>query len=435
MLLRGSWPARRAFPILATTVLVLVTMASSTWWGPHLVGKPGWQVPDDLWGTLVAARRLLHLDVSGLYTQPTGLVAFPGAALILVPAAALIEAAGLGFSSPGPHNSHPAAWLAAGPYEVAISGLVLFAVDAIAERMGVSRPKRAVLAAASAVALWSVSARWGHPEDAVAVGLLLYATTTLSQDNGAGSAWLLGAAIAVQPLVLLATPILLVMVEPRRLAGYLARAAAPSAVLLGAAVAANPRATLNATIDQPNWPGVDHPTPLVSFAPHMSNGAVAAGPGRAVAILLGCACAVVVERRWRAQRRGLQWSTQALEEILWWVALTLALRCIFESVMVSYYVWPALAVAIITAARGWRRLLATSVVVSAMTFVSQASWHGRWTFWSVMAGGILLALLCAQPMFVLSSSHTGVSHRGNSRNSRYVLKAATRRGYAKARSR
>ncbi len=389
---------RRAFPLLATVVLVGVAIASSIWWGPHIEGTSGWQLPDDLWGTLVAARRLLHLDVGGLYTQPTGLVAFPGAALILAPAAAMIEAAGLSFATPGPHNSHPSAWLVVGPYEVAISAIVLFAADRIAERMGASRPKRALLATAGAVALWNVSARWGHPEDAVALGLFLYGLIALSEGKSARSAWLLGAAVAVQPLVLLGAPIAFVMVEPRRFAGYLGRAAAPAAVLLGAAVAANPHATFEAVVNQPNWPTVDHPTPFVYFAPHMSHGAVAAGPGRAVAIFLACACAVVVERRWRAQRRRPEWSNEAMAEIVWWVALALALRCTFESVMVSYYVWPALAVALIPAVRGWARLVATSVVTSALTFVSQASWNGRWTFWSVMAGGILLALVCSRPL-------------------------------------
>ena len=52
---------------------------------------------------------------------------------------------------------------------------MLFAADALAERLGASLPKRFLLAAAEATALWNVTIRWGHPEDAVAVGLLLYA--------------------------------------------------------------------------------------------------------------------------------------------------------------------------------------------------------------------------------------------------------------------
>ena len=82
----------------------------------------------------------------------------------------------------------------------------------------------------------------------------------------------------MQPLVVLALPIMLVVVEPRRLMGFLARAAAPAAVLLGAAAAANWKATAHAVTSQPNWPAVDHPTPWTLLAPHLTGGAVAAGP-------------------------------------------------------------------------------------------------------------------------------------------------------------
>ncbi len=94
--------------------------------------------------------------------------------------------------------------------------MALFAADAIAERLGATRPKRAVLAAAGAVALWNVSVRWGHPEDAVAVGLLLFGILALSDGRTGRSAWLIGAAVAVQPLVLLALPVVLTVIAPRR---------------------------------------------------------------------------------------------------------------------------------------------------------------------------------------------------------------------------
>ncbi|HUY21212.1 MAG TPA: hypothetical protein VMV22_02610 [Acidimicrobiales bacterium] len=390
------WLARRIFPLLATVVLVAVTMASSMWWGPHLVGKPAWQLPDDLWGTLVAARRLLHLDPGGLYTAPTGLVSLPGAAVILTPIVAVIDAARMGLAVPGVHNAHPAAWLVAGPSEVVLSATALFAGDATAERLGVSRPKRALLAAAGAIALWSVSARWGHPEDALAVALLLYGILALTGSRVEHSAWFVGAAVAVQPLVLLAMPVLLVVVEPRRLAGYLTRAAAPATLLLGFALAANWSATLSAVANQPNWPAVDHPTPWTSLAPHMGHGAIAAGPARGIAILLACGCAVVLERRWRAARCLVEWSPLALEELLWWVGVTLSLRCVFESVMNAYYVWPTLAVAMSAATRHWSRLVPTAVAASALTFLLQASWHGRWTWWGAMVGGLVLTLAVAR---------------------------------------
>jgi hypothetical protein len=338
----------------------------------------------------------LHLDLSGLYTPPTGLVAFPGAALILVPVVAVIDAAGLGLGTPSAHNLHPGAWLLAGPYEMALSGVALLAADSIAERLGVARSKRALLAVAGAVALGSVSLGWGHPEDAVAVALLLSSIRALSESRTGRSAWLTGAAIAVQPLVLLTLPIVLAVVEPRRLAGYLTRAAAPAALLLGAAAAANWKATVKAVTSQPNWPTIDHPTPWASLAPHMSDGAVAAGPARALAILLACGCALVIRRRWRVTRRMAGWSPEALEELLWWVAAALALRCLFEPVMVAYYLWPALAVALVTASSSWSRLIATSLAAVTLTFVSAAGWRGPWSWWAPMIAGLGITLFLAR---------------------------------------
>lgn len=389
------WPVRRLFPLLATIIMTAAGMAG-TIWGPRYYGKTAWALPDDLWGTLIAAQRLLHLQLSGLYTSPTQLVSLPGAAVILVPAVAVIDMIGLPLTVPHAHGAYPSVWWLAGPYEVAVSAVALFAADAIAERLGATRPKRFILAAASATALWSVTIRWGHPEDAVAVGLLLYAILALAGSRTSRSAWLAGAAVAVQPLVLLAFPLLAAVVEPRRLAGYVARAAAPGAALLAIAAAANWTATVRAVTSQPNYPAIDHPTPWVYLAPHMAAGQVAAGPGRILAVVAACGCALVVAHRWRAQRISGAWSQQALQELLWWTAVTLALRSAFEPVMVSYYLWPPLAVAVIAAAAHWSRLLATGCVVVALTFFSQAQWRNPWGWWTPMVAGLALALFFAR---------------------------------------
>jgi hypothetical protein len=391
----APWLVRRLFPLLATAALIVIGMTSTTLIGPHLIGKTAYSLPYDLWGTLVAAQRLLHLDLGGLYTSPTGLVTFPGAAVILAPAVAVADAAGFSLQHPGPHNPQPAVWLVAGTYMIAISAVALFAADALAERLEVSRPKRAFLALASGFALWNVSVQWGHPEDAVAVGLLLFAILALSDGRPARAAWLTGAAIAVQPLVLLALPIMLVVIEPRRLAGFLARAAAPAAVLLGAAAVANWSATYRAVSRQPNWPSVDHPTPWLPLAPHMAGGAVADGPARALAILAACGCALVVGRRLGAARHAARWSLATLRELLWWTAVTLALRSAFEPVMVAYYLWPGLAVALIAATRNWQRLVAASAVAEAVSFGSQSSWRSPWGWWGCMVLGLALTLFFA----------------------------------------
>ncbi|HEY2266141.1 MAG TPA: hypothetical protein VGI96_26220 [Streptosporangiaceae bacterium] len=389
------WPARRLFPLLATIIMAAAGIAG-TIWGPRFYGKTAWALPDDLWGTLIAAQRLAHLNLTGLYTLPTQLVSLPGTAVILVPAIAVIEVTGLHLGLPSAHGAYPAVWLFAGPYQVAISGVALFAADAIAERLGATRPRRFWLAAAGATALWSVTVRWGHPEDAVAVGLLLYAVLDLSSGKTSRSAWLIGAAVAVQPLVLLAFPLLAAVVEPRRLAGYVARAATPAAVLLAAAAAANWTATIHAVTSQPNSPAIDHPTPWIYLAPHLAGAQVAAGPARIVSIVAACACALVVARRWRATRPPVPWDHDTLAGLLWWVALTLALRSAFEPVMVAYYLWPPLAVALAAAARDWRRLLPVGVVAVVLTFFSQVQWHDPWAWWTPMVAGLGLALYFAR---------------------------------------
>ena len=393
--LRGRLAAR-LLPLLATAGLIAIGMASTVWWGPDLLRSSAWALPHDLWGTLVAARRLAHLDLGGLYTQPTSLITFPGAAVILVPIVVVIDAAGISLQLPGPLYPRPAAWLLAGPYQTALSAVALFAADALAERLGVSWRKRALLAVASAVALWNVSVQWGHPEDAVAVGLLLYGILALSRSRTSAAAWLTGAAVATQPLVLLALPFLLVAIRPRQLAGFLTRAAAPGVMLLGAAAAANWQATFSAVTSQPNSPTVNHPTLWTSLAPQLSDGSVAAGPARVIAILVASGCALTVGRRWRATRDTGLWDPDTLAQLLWWTAVALALRSVFEPVMVAYYLWPALAVALITASRSWPRLVATSLTSATLSLGSQVSWHGAWSWWVPMVVGLGLTLFLAR---------------------------------------
>jgi hypothetical protein len=414
-----SLPARRLLPLVATAALMVIGMLSTTWWGPALAGKTAWALPDDLWGTLAAADRLLHLHLAGLYTQPTGLITLPGAVIILLPVVAVSVAAGLSLAVQTAHNPQPVVWLLAGPYQIAVSCITLFAADAIAERLGVSWYRRAALAAAEALALWSVSVRWGHPEDAMAVGLFCYAILALARARPYRAGWLAGAAIAIQPLVLLALPVLAMAIAPRRLPGFLARAAAPAAVALGAAAAANWDATYTAVTRQPNFPAINHATPWAALSPQMAGGAVAAGPARIVAIVVACGCAVAAGRRWRAARaagldaarpadpdaarpadpdaaRAAGWDGRTLSDVLWWVAFALALRCVFEPVVVAYYLWPAVAVALVVAAETWSRLVPAALVATVLTLVSQGAWHGVWTWWAPMTALLALTLLCAR---------------------------------------
>ena len=426
---------RRLFPLIASVGLVVVGMFTTTW-GSTLLGRSEWALPYDLWGTLIATTRLAHGNVGGIYAPPTGLISLPGAAVILLPCAALISAFHLSLALPGPGNLHPAVWLLAGPYQIAIGCLPVFASDALAERLAVPRWTRGLLAVAAAGILWSVCARWGHPEDAVAIGLLLYAV--LAQGNGrtALAGWLAGAAVCVQPLVLLALPIMLALLPWRRMPAFVVRAALPSAVGLAAAAIANWHDTYRSVTSQPDSPVVNHPTVWTSLAPHIGGQNVAAGPFRLATILLACLCALAIRRRWAAylsqqdspreptgapvpepRRTGEILPADLLAAVLWWVAFTLALRSFFEPVMVSYYPWPPMAVALIPAATlGWRRLLAAGLLAGGLTAAAQGPSHAVWIWWAPIVAGLIVLLALswprrprAQAIYMRMGGETGVS--------------------------
>jgi hypothetical protein len=395
---------RRMFPLIASAGLIAVGMFTTTW-GPTLIGHKEWALPYDLWGTLIATTRLAHGNVGGLYAAPTGLISLPGAAVILLPCAALISALGLSLAIPGPANLHPAVWLLAGPYAIAIGCLPLFAADALAERLDVPRWTRALLAAAGAGILWSVGARWGHPEDAVAVGLLLYAVLAQASGRTALAGWLAGSAVCVQPLVLLSLPVMLALLPWRRMAPFLVRSAIPSVVLLAAAAIADWHDTYQSVTSQPDSPVVNHPTLWTSLAPHMANTNVAAGPFRLATIVLACLCALAMRRRWAAQLKAAQlgtenrrWPPGLLADVLWWVAFTLALRSFFEPVMVSYYPWPPMAVALIPAAAlGWPRLLGAGLLAGGLTAAAQGPSHAVWIWWAPIVAGLIVLLALSWP--------------------------------------
>lgn len=381
---------RRRWPLVATAVTLVAGMGYTlvhTFMPPgHVWRYPFWTTPSDLWGAYRSAHYVGWGDPGSVYAVGTNLVTFPGILLLLTPIAMLTGALGLTESYPRP-VPHPTAWLVLGPWEILLSSTALFAADALAERLGVGRGKRILLCAAEAVALWNVDVVWGHPEDAVAVALALYALRQALDDRWTSAGWLFGASVATQPLTVLVLPILAARAGRDRWAGLAARTAAPSVALLALPLVTHFHDTLHAVVDQPNYPNVDHVTPWTALAPHLAGSGhdlvVAGGPGRVVALVLAVALGAVAVR-WRGDPA----------RIVWAVALALALRCFTESVMDPYYVWPALAVGLVAAARcrGWGRLAVAAVVSSGITVYGDYRLGPWWCWWLVMTGGLVVVL-------------------------------------------
>ncbi|MDA8281462.1 MAG: hypothetical protein M0Z63_13805 [Actinomycetota bacterium] len=480
----------------------------------HGDGMTMWRVPGDIWGTLRGAHVIAWGDIGGVYLAGTGLVSFPGTAVLLVPVALASSALGLTESFPYP-LPHPTAWLVLGPYDVMVASVALFAVDALARRLEVPAGRRAWLSVAGAIALFPVDGLWGHPEDAVAVGLLLYALLAGLDGRFVRAGWLAGAAVAVQPLVLLGLPVLAAVVGWRRLPGLVVRAALPAAALVAVCLVGAEHATVHALLDQPNFPRIDRVTPWTALAPRVGGRgrslAVAAGPGRLVALAGAVAVGGGLWWRWRAAavgaRHRFRWarsrraaglmaapgdvpgaglmgvpgddvgaspmgvpgddvgaspmgvpgddvgaspmgvpgdvlgaSPMGVREatsgtdavgcpvagpvtgsaagstagaaaglafavggpaVVWVLAVALSLRCLTESVMDPYYLWPPLGVGLLAAATasgraGGKRFAVAAVAVVATTVVAEMHlvW---WVWWYSVMFGMLVTVACGFP--------------------------------------
>ncbi len=402
-------------PLGAAGAGVVATMVWSLAFAFHARHLVWWRTPVDIWATLRGAHLVAWGDLGGVYGGGTSLVSFPGSVLLLVPVALVSSALGMSESFPLT-LPHPSAWLVLGPYAAAAASLAIFGADAVARRLGVGPGRRSALAAAGAVALFPVYAVWGHPEDAVAVGLLLYAVLAALDGRHARAGWLAGAAVAVQPLVLLGLPVLVALTSWRRWPGLAARAALPAAVLVAVCLAGDAHATIRALLEQPNFPRIDRVTPWTALAPRLGGAgqalAVAAGPGRLVALAGAIGVGAVLRMRLARRRRvpaaacpdaGVQRGRAAVLAL----AVALSLRCLTESVMDPFYLWPALGVGLLaSAAVGGRHLAAASAAAVATTVLGELHpvW---WLWWYGVTAGMVLSVCCGiavRPRFWRSSS-------------------------------
>jgi hypothetical protein len=422
-----SWLAerlhRRSGPVFVSAAFFCLGLIYFFVWGT--VGQHTqslWISPQDLWITYFSSSQLAHGHFGDIYQSKVSFVELPGILIALAPLGALsnvfhttvlevtrngalpaqgisLRAANIPFLNAQEFHfggttyvSHPqwVAWV--DPYALLLSCTALFACDALAERLRVPRPRRIVLCLAEAALLWNVTVWWGHPEDAVAVALAVYALIFVLDGRFAGAGWLFGAAVVFQPLVLLMLPILLAKAGRRHGIWFTLRSAIPAGVLLAVPLIASPTNTLRALLDQPSSPNVNHATPWTAVSPNLGGHGpgltVAAGPVRVLAILLAIGLGVWVYRLWRERPELLAWAC----------ALALALRSYTESVMTDYYAWAALAVALVVAARTSRLRFGLAIALAIATTVL-AQWKLGWfPWWLIQVAGLTgLLIVASQP--------------------------------------
>ncbi|MGH9303065.1 MAG: hypothetical protein ACRDZ5_01500 [Acidimicrobiales bacterium] len=384
----SAWARKRAVPLSVSVGFVVVSMQLSLWWYDFYSHSPGiWRMPGDFWATFSSSVELVHGHFSGVYSHATGLVTLPGVTFLLAPVAGITSGLGWHLGPPAGGFFSPTSWLLAGPVMLALSTVPLFAIDRIAQRFGLSLGRRVGLALAEAVVLANVALLWGHLEDAVSVGLVLYAVVAAQDRSWPRAASLLGLAIAVQPLAVLAVPAVL---APLGLVGSLRQAwrlVLPAVIVVILPLVAEPGAVWHALFLQPNYPSFNHPTPWTSMAPRLSNGGVGAGPTRALATLGALAGGAAFCRR----RPGA-------ERVLLVIGGAFGLRVLLEVVVADFYVWPALAICLVVAARrGTFRLGLVAVVAAGESFLQQQHFGGIWPWWILTVGLLGLCFVLVLP--------------------------------------
>jgi hypothetical protein len=278
---------------------------------------------------------------------------------------------------------HPTAWLILGPVEMALGCFSLFALDSLAERLGTSSARRRMLCVAEGIALWPLIVLWGHPEDAVALGFAVYAIVFALDRDWVKTGWLLGAAIAFQPLVILVVPVILSRARLRHLWGIALRAIVPSAGLLLWPVISDTRDTLRAALEQPQAISAARVTPWTVLAPHLGKGLVSPGPMRLVGIVICCVIAVVYARK-----------SSSDAAFVWYAGICLGIRFLTESTLEPYYIWPALALfAVGAVGLSQTRFLATCALVIAVVVCTDMHFGTWWTWWGVAVLGLTTTTL------------------------------------------
>jgi hypothetical protein len=380
---------------LTVWAIASVTACLYQWYGAafHHVSGPRWWVGgDELWFVVTSAFVNTHGGFAHLYAfdKPTAqLVTPPGLILPVALVVHLVSLIGGGSTtfqlSAKTHGLLliGQAWDIVVPLLTVGSMATVFPVDALARRLDIDGWRRGLLAVLTAASLWWVAVSWGHPDEAIAIGLIAGALSFTIDGRHAASAWCVGIGIAVQPLVLLVVPAILAFHASRRWPPMVARMLLPASALLLIPLIGDPTDTLSQLLGQPVYTKLptSHPLPWLAFARHIVNNGPGGGPMNTVAVVL----AVVIA--WLVMRNEGVTRDPAL--LVWLAGAGESLRCIFESVLIPYYVVPGLLLCLVAGLRlsAWR-IASASALAAVTAWLSESHALGAWGYFAVMVAGL-----------------------------------------------
>ena len=411
------WIRSNALAFIFILATLVFGMAYSFLWPRIIFHNSSWLTPTDLWGTFRTAQYVAWGGEGQIYNTPAHLQTFPGISVLLSPIAWLVGRLRLSESFPL-NITHPSAWLLLGPAQYLAGSFALLPLDTLARRLFVNVQRRLLLLFCESVLIWTSLALWGHPEDGLALGIALFGLMAAFDGSWVRIGVYFGLAIAVQPLVVLIVPIALAYMPTHRWLALVGMMSFPSAVLLLPPLIQSWGPTTYILLKQPNFPLRNHPTPWMSLAPivkpgyfavmkfaqyvKLKNGhhvlrevshrvqvvaVIGAGPGRILAILIACAIGFSVLKK-----------RPPLAQVLWFAAVALSLRCLFEPVMVPYYLLPGLAIAMVVASSNRRNLMLMALTAALGCALLSYHYQSPWLYYGSMTGTLLLTLFLSRPM-------------------------------------
>ena len=417
---------RRAVAIVVAFGVVALGVSFFFFYDPVFRHSDSWTDPSDLWGMFRGAHYVGWGYLGGIYNQETGMVTFPGIAVVLAPIAILADLLHLNAPIQSLLIPHPSAAPLLVPVVLLLASTVVVAADVLADELGVGKARRAVLSLLVGVMACAATIIWGHPEDALVMTFGCLAMVAVLRGNWRRAGWLFGIAVAFQPLIAVTIPLFVVATPRGQRLLFAVRCSIISAFLVGVAFLGNPSGAYRALVEQPTPPLVNHATPWVSWAPHVvmpgavqgtvgshlvraASGAyvqvkashpalleVSGGPGRTLYVMVALLAALYVWRR-----------PQAPVRLLWLAGAVLAARCAFEAVMTPYYLTPPLILLLVLAARrGTWRFSVAAVVAAATSWFTY--WHlAPWVWWSPVVVGMTTVAVLSFPTATPASPQEG----------------------------
>lgn len=403
--LSGLWSKGAAFTWLGALAVAVVFSALVA---PQMFHARGWWIFGDLASMLGASDLVARTGLVHVYDAPgTLLVALPGFEEIIALPLVILRIFGLSYSV-GAVLVH-GRFVSLGDWSftdhitvVVAFGLGLapiFPIDAVARDMGLRGMRRATaLVAAGTILVWAI-ALWGHPDDMLAIGLLLTSLRCAYRGRWPAAAWLLGGAFAVQPLSVLGAFVVLGVTHLpwRRWGRFIVRVVTLPALAIAVPLVGDTKTTLSRILGQPvEWGtaiATNHATPwhalvlgVVTISiPH--RGFIFKGDGSDLRMLAVALAAIL---GWWVARQG---PALRLETALWALGLGLAGRIFFESVIIAYYLAPPLLLAmLLVAAKPKPRALAGGVVAAATAWVGSVHILDEWAYLLTLSAGLLVLL-------------------------------------------